>query len=58
VVGRHRGRLDLDNCRKVVTDALKEVAIVDDFWIWKDTGEVMEPRRAWMPVSWCASAAA
>jgi hypothetical protein len=19
------------------------VAIVDDFWIWKDTGEVMEP---------------
>lgn len=38
-------RLDLDNARKVVTDALKEVAIEDDFWIWKDTGEVMEPRH-------------
>lgn len=36
-------RLDLDNCRKVVNDALNEQAIVDDFWIWKDTGEVMEP---------------
>lgn len=37
-------RLDLDNCRKVVNDSLNEIAIVDDFWIWKDTGEVMEPR--------------
>lgn len=36
-------RLDLDNARKVVNDSLNEVAIVDDFWIWKDTGEVMEP---------------
>lgn len=36
-------RLDLDNCRKVLMDALTNVAIVDDFWIWKDTGEVMEP---------------
>lgn len=38
-------RLDLDNARKVVTDALKAVVIEDDFWIWKDTGEVMEPRH-------------
>jgi Holliday junction resolvase len=36
-------RLDLDNARKVVTDALKGIAIVDDCWVWKDTGEVMEP---------------
>lgn len=37
-------RIDLSNARKVLNDALNEVAIVDDFWIWKDTGEVMEPR--------------
>ena len=37
-------RLDLDNTRKVLIDALKGVAIVDDVQIWKDTGEVMEPR--------------
>ena len=37
-------RLDLDNCRKVLIDALKGVAIVDDVQVWKDTGEVMEPR--------------
>lgn len=36
-------RLDLDNCRKVVTDALKGIAIEDDVQVWKDTGEVMEP---------------
>ncbi len=36
-------RLDLDNCRKVVNDALKDVAFGDDKCIWKDSGEVMEP---------------
>lgn len=36
-------RLDLDNCRKVVNDALKEIAIEDDKCIFKDSGEVMEP---------------
>lgn len=36
-------RLDLDNCRKVVTDALKGVVIDDDRQVWKDSGEVMEP---------------
>jgi crossover junction endodeoxyribonuclease RusA len=36
-------RLDLDNCRKVVTDALKGIAIDDDRQVWKDSGEVMEP---------------
>jgi crossover junction endodeoxyribonuclease RusA len=37
-------RLDLDNCRKVLIDALSGIAIVDDNQVWKDTGEVMEPR--------------
>lgn len=36
-------RLDLDNARKVVTDALKGIAIDDDRQIWRDSGEVMEP---------------
>lgn len=36
-------RLDLDNCRKVVNDALKDIAFGDDKCIWKDSGEVMEP---------------
>ncbi len=36
-------RLDLDNCRKVLTDALSGVAFVDDKCIWMDGGEVMEP---------------
>lgn len=39
-------RLDLDNARKVLNDALKNIAIEDDFWIWKDSGEVMEPDAA------------
>lgn len=38
-------RLDLDNCRKVLIDALTGVAIVDDVQVWKDTGEVMEPEE-------------
>ncbi|MEO8391202.1 RusA family crossover junction endodeoxyribonuclease [Polaromonas sp.] len=36
-------RLDLDNARKVLNDSLKEIAIQDDFYIFKDGGEVMEP---------------
>lgn len=36
-------RLDLDNCRKVLIDALKGVAIVDDVQVWEDSGRVMEP---------------
>lgn len=36
-------RLDLDNARKVVNDALKEIVFHDDKCIFKDGGEVMEP---------------
>ena len=36
-------RLDLDNARKVVNDALKDLAFADDKCIFKDSGEVMEP---------------
>lgn len=36
-------RNDLDNCRKVLTDALTGVAFVDDKHIWMDGGEIMEP---------------
>ena len=36
-------RLDLDNARKVVNDALKEIVFGDDKCIWRDSGEVMEP---------------
>lgn len=36
-------RLDLDNARKVVNDAMKDLAFGDDKCIWKDSGEVMEP---------------
>ncbi len=36
-------RLDLDNTRKAVNDALNEKAFSDDKMIWKDSGEVMEP---------------
>ena len=36
-------RLDLDNARKVVNDALKDLAFGDDKCIWRDSGEVMEP---------------
>jgi len=38
-------RLDLDNARKVIYDALKGIAIEDDVQVWKDTGEVMEPEE-------------
>jgi len=36
-------RIDLDNARKVLYDALKGVAFGDDKWIWSDWGEVGEP---------------
>lgn len=36
-------RLDLDNTRKAVNDALNERVIADDKAIWRDSGEVMEP---------------
>ena len=36
-------RLDLDNARKVVNDALKDVVFEDDKYIWRDSGEIMEP---------------
>lgn len=36
-------RLDLDNCRKVVNDALKDIVFGDDKCIWRDSGEIMEP---------------
>lgn len=38
-------RIDLSNARKVLNDALNEIAIDDDFWIWEDSGKVMEPRE-------------
>lgn len=36
-------RLDLDNTRKAINDALNERVFADDKAIWKDSGEVMEP---------------
>ena len=35
--------LDLDNCRKVLYDALKGVAFEDDKWVHADGGQRMEP---------------
>ena len=35
--------LDLDNCRKVLYDALKGVAFEDDKWVHADAGQRMEP---------------
>jgi crossover junction endodeoxyribonuclease RusA len=42
-------RLDVDNLNKVLIDALKGVAIVDDVQVWKLTGEVMEPQEGVEP---------
>ncbi len=36
-------RLDIDNARKVVYDALKGIAFEDDKRIWDDAGHVREP---------------
>lgn len=38
--------IDLDNARKVVLDALKGIVFDDDKWIWRDSGERMEPDGA------------
>lgn len=35
--------IDLDNARKVLYDALRGVVIEDDRFVWKDSGERMEP---------------
>ncbi|PTB28862.1 RusA family crossover junction endodeoxyribonuclease [Paraburkholderia caribensis] len=35
--------LDIDNARKVLYDALKGIAIVDDKWIWSDSADRKEP---------------
>ena len=35
--------LDLGNCEKVLSDALEGVVIENDRWIWRLTGERMEP---------------
>lgn len=35
--------IDCDNARKVLYDSLKGVAIVDDKWVWKESGERREP---------------
>lgn len=35
--------IDLDNARKVLYDALKEVAFEDDKWVHSDSAERMEP---------------
>jgi crossover junction endodeoxyribonuclease RusA len=37
-------RLDIDNANKVLLDALKGAAIVDDDQVWELTGKVMEPK--------------
>ncbi|WP_186187899.1 RusA family crossover junction endodeoxyribonuclease [Burkholderia gladioli] len=35
--------IDIDNARKVLYDAFKGVAIVDDKWIWSDSATRREP---------------
>lgn len=35
--------LDLDNARKVLNDALKNIAFEDDKWIKQDAGSICEP---------------
>lgn len=35
--------IDLDNANKVILDALKGIAIIDDKWVWRITAERMEP---------------
>lgn len=35
--------IDLDNARKVLNDALKNIAFEDDKWIKRDSGEICEP---------------
>jgi crossover junction endodeoxyribonuclease RusA len=35
--------IDLDNARKVLNDALKDIAFGDDKWIKRDSGEICTP---------------
>ena len=35
--------LDLDNAQKVLIDSLKEAAFEDDKWVWRISGQRMEP---------------
>lgn len=35
--------IDLDNARKVLYDALKDLAFEDDKWVWQDTAQRMTP---------------
>jgi crossover junction endodeoxyribonuclease RusA len=35
--------IDIDNARKVLYDAFKGVAIVDDKWVWGDSADRCEP---------------
>ena len=35
--------IDLDNARKCLYDAMKNVVFEDDRWVWEDTGKRMEP---------------
>lgn len=35
--------MDLGNCEKVMSDALQGTVIDNDCWIWRQTGERMEP---------------
>lgn len=35
--------IDLDNARKVLYDALKDLAFQDDKWVWQDSARRMQP---------------
>lgn len=35
--------IDLDNARKCLYDAMKDIVFEDDRWVWSDGGERMEP---------------
>lgn len=35
--------MDLDNCRKCLYDAMKNVVFDDDKWVWSDSAKRMEP---------------
>lgn len=38
-------RNDLDNCRKVLLDAMRGIAFVDDVQVYRDFGEILEPQE-------------
>lgn len=35
--------IDVDNARKILYDAMKDIAFGDDFWVWSDSGRRCEP---------------